>query len=280
MRSGDTLPTNPNHTTSVPALEESIIIPYAYTTPATSTPSHATTLYTPTASPSYYQPNARTSFSINPTPSKPVVSSSPYQFGSPRSSTTTEFAYQLFEGQPRYDLRPREANIFTNSNSTRPTALSQPPLSEFRPHVADPLPSDSVSRKILDPLENRDFETGSLYIFDRASSPGHVKIGWTASSVPARLKDWSNCGYKPNLLFSVHCVPHAQRVETLTHHELIKEWRRERMCKALWCQKSHQEWFEIGKERAAQVLGDWADFMGKAEPYDSEGSLKTGGGEL
>src|SRR5271170_4864760 len=45
-----------NHTTSVPALEESIFIPYAYTTPATSTPSHTTTLYTP---------NARTSFSIN-----------------------------------------------------------------------------------------------------------------------------------------------------------------------------------------------------------------------
>jgi hypothetical protein len=97
-----------NHTTSVPALEESIFIPYAYTTPTTLTPSHTTTLYTPTASLFYYQPNARTSFNINATPSKPVASSSSYQYGSPRSS-------------------PREANISTNSTSTRPTSVSQAP---------------------------------------------------------------------------------------------------------------------------------------------------------
>ena len=47
------------------------------------------------------------------------------------------------------------------------------------------------------------------------------------------------------------------------------------MCKAPLCGKSHQEWFEISKDRAAQVLGDWADFMKKAEPYDSKGSLKN-----
>jgi hypothetical protein len=261
-----------NHTTSVPAPEEHIFYPYAYTTP---TPSHTTTLYTPTAGPFYYQPNVPTSFSVNATPSEPVAGSSYYQYGSPRSSTTTEFAFQAFRSQPRYDLRPREANISTYSTFTEPTSISQPPLSEFRPHVADPRHSDSVSRKILDPLEDRDFETGSLYIFNRASSPGHVKIGWTARSISHRLEDWSKCGYNPNLLFSVCCVPHAQRVETLTHHELIKEWRRERMCKAPWCRKSHKEWFEISEERAAQVLSDWADFMKRAEPYDSEGWLKS-----
>jgi T5orf172 domain len=141
--------------------------------------------------------------------------------------------------------------------------------------MKDPGPSDSVSWKILDPLEDRDFEKGSLYIFDRASSPGHVHIGWTARSVFNRLQDWSECGYTPNLLFSVHCVPHAQRAETLTRYELIKEWRRERKCKANWCQKSHQQWFEVSKERAEQVLGDWANFFIKSEPYDLEGWLKN-----
>ena len=134
--------------------------------------------------------------------------------------------------------------------------------------------SDSLSRKILDQLEDRDFETGSLYIFDRAFSPGHVKIGWTARSISCRLEDWSKCEYTPNLLFSVDYVPQAQRVGTFTHYELIKKRRRERTCKASWCGKSHQEWFEISKERAAQVLGAWADFMKRAEPYDSEGWLK------
>ena len=264
-----------NHTTSVAASEENIFTTYGYTTPATPTPSHTTTLYTPTAGRFYYQPNVPTPLSINATPSQPIASSPYYQYGSPRSSTTTEFALQPFQSQPRYDLRPREANISTNSTSTKPTSISQPPLSEFRPHIADPLPSDSVSWKILDPLEGRDFETGSLYIFNRASSPGHVKIGWTAGSISGRLQDWSKCGYNPNLLFNVCWVPHAQRVETLTHYELVKEWRRERMCKAPWCRKSHQEWFEISEEQAAQVLRDWADFMEIAEPYDSEGQLKN-----
>ncbi len=159
-----------NLTTSVTALEESIFIPYAYTTPGTSTPSHTTMLYTSTARPSYYQSNARTSFSINAAPSKPVARSSSYQYSSPRSSTTTEFAFRPIESQPRYDLRPREANISTNSTLTRPTAISQAHLSEFRPHVADSLPRDSVSWKILDPFEDRDFETGSLYIFHRAAA--------------------------------------------------------------------------------------------------------------
>ena len=133
------------------------------------------------------------------------------------------------------------------------TPILETPLSEFRPHIAQPTLTDSVSKKLQDTLVGRDFETGSLYIFDRASSPGHVKIGWTAKSVQGRLESWSKCGYTPNLLFSKENVPFAQRVETLAHYELIKEWRRERMCKARWCQKSHSEWFETSPERAAQV---------------------------
>lgn len=40
------------------------------------------------------------------------------------------------------------------------------------------------------------------------------------------------------LFFEVPSVLHAQRAETLTHYQLIREWRRERMCKG--CEKSHQ----------------------------------------
>jgi hypothetical protein len=54
----------------------------------------------------------------------------------------------------------------------------------------------------------------------------------------------------------------------------MKEWRRERMCKAPWCRKSHQEWFETSEERATQVLSNWVDFMMKVDPYDLKGYLK------
>ncbi|KAK8045387.1 hypothetical protein PG993_005411 [Apiospora rasikravindrae] len=152
----------------------------------------------------------------------------------------------------------------------------RPLIPEFRPRMREPGPEDSVSHKISDRLVHRDKETGSLYIFDRVSSPGYVKIGWTARNVQGRLDAWAECGYQPNLLFQVDNVPHAQRVETLTHYELIKEWRKERPCKGPKCGgKEHQEWFEISSEKASQVLGLWAGFMSKAVPYDSNGFLKS-----
>ncbi|KAK8106731.1 hypothetical protein PG999_010090 [Apiospora kogelbergensis] len=149
------------------------------------------------------------------------------------------------------------------------------PLSVFRPHVRDPGPEDTVSYKILETLVKRDFETGSVYMFDRPSSPGYVKIGWTARSVEARLNDWSKCGYAPNLLFRVDNVPWAQRAEALTHHELIKEWRTERQCRGPHCgRKSHQEWFEVSKEKAQQVVDGWASVLKEYIPYDQKGALK------
>jgi hypothetical protein len=50
------------------------------------------------------------------------------------------------------------------------------------------------------------------------------------------------------------------------------------MCKA--CSKSHQEWFEIRKERAMRVLRSWAEFMYEAQPYDPQGRLTSPGREL
>ena len=255
-----------DHSTPVPTLDESVSSPYSERSIATPSPGGPTTVYTLGGDQFHHGSNSP---SVYATPSKPAATSPSYfQFGA-ASPTPTGFGFQPFDSEPRYDLRPRESN-----SSTRPPPTPPKPLSEFRVHVAEPGPTDSVSGKIRDSLKDRDFETGSVYIFDRASSPGHVKIGWTASSVRNRLKDWSKCGYSPNLLFSVSRVPHAQRVETLTHYELIKEWRRERMCKASRCRKSHQEWFEVSRERAEQVLGYWANFMEKAEPYDSCGRLR------
>ncbi|KAJ5471834.1 hypothetical protein N7539_008777 [Penicillium diatomitis] len=146
----------------------------------------------------------------------------------PTSSSTFGLISNGLEDQKGYNLRTRRINSSENLAHRQPFAVTQPALSEFRRHIAEPSPGDSVYQKMLTPLKKRDFETGSLYIFDRESSPGHVKIGWTAKTVSDRLVDWSNCGYEPNLLFSLNDIPHAHRVETLTHYELIKEWRRER----------------------------------------------------
>jgi hypothetical protein len=72
-------------------------------------------------------------------------------------------------------------------------------------------------------------------------------------------------------------VPYAQRVETLTHYELIKEWRREQPCKGCLEKKQksirHQEWFNVSQERAIQVLQTWAKPFKEASPYERSGSL-------
>jgi hypothetical protein len=44
--------------------------------------------------------------------------------------------------------------------------------------------------------------------------------------VTSSLEDWAKCGFTPDLVFSVRGIPHAKRVQTLTHQELIKEWHR------------------------------------------------------
>ncbi|KAH8884331.1 hypothetical protein GQ53DRAFT_399305 [Thozetella sp. PMI_491] len=215
------------------------------------------------------------------TPSTVVTSSTFHGISSPIGSNASVTNTSLSSGdQPRYNLRPRALKTPAHVVSTRPAIVTWQPLSEFRAHIEEPGATDSASSRILDKLVDRDFETGSLYIFDRASSPGHVKIGWTAGAVSRRLESWSKCGYTPNLLFSVSDVPYAQRAESLAHYELIKEWRRERRCKVPECGKSHQEWFEVDRNRAEQVVGRWADFMKRADPYDEKGALKSEWGDL
>jgi hypothetical protein len=156
-------------------------------------------------------------------------------------------------------------------------------LAEFHPYINEPTFEDTVVWRFRshldDSADRRNFETGSVYIYRRESSPGHLKIGWTALTVDARLAKWSECGYTPIEVFRVTGVPYAQRVETLTHRELIREWRREQSCEGCWRKKKiqiqHQEWFEVSEARAMQVLKTWAELFKKASPYSLEGSLKS-----
>lgn len=252
-----TLPTEDEHTITSPG---AIIAPFV--SPLTTTsPSQLPTII-----------EAQRSIST----AAEFVAGLPFNVQSPNEhSQNIEHESHLQETEPRYDLRRRndlgDKDKCIASSNPRPRAQ----LSTFRPHVEEP--EENVMSKILSPLVKdhfaRDFKTGSLYIFTRTSSPGYVKIGWTSREVGSRLKIWSRCGYEPNLVFSVHDVPYAQRAETLTHYELATEWRAERSCKG--CGKSHREWFEVSQERAAQVVADWAEFMKSATIYDANGKVEN-----
>ncbi|CAO2650053.1 Nn.00g013450.m01.CDS01 [Neocucurbitaria sp. VM-36] len=254
--------------TPAPASWASSPASYTYASSATSTPSRDTTIGTPLTSPSYYRSDSQSRFSANAGFSKPDASPTPASRNY-TTSTTTQTRPQASETQTGYNLRSRQ--VEDAAVIARYSLSSQ---SEFQPHVSQPTFKDTVEWQICEPLGERDDETGWVYIYNRASSPGYVKIGWTARSVEDRLDGWSKCGYVPNELFRARGVPNAQRAETLTHYELIKEWRRERRCK-VHPHTSHQEWFEVSQERAIQVLGDWAEFFKKTEPYERTGYLKA-----
>lgn len=247
--------------------------PSSYTSSATSTPTHTITVETPMTSPSYH------CFGSPPPFKKPDASPTPASRYSPIPSAT-QHTSQHVGAHTRYDLRPREIYPVTG-NVSRLSA--RPALPRFRIYIESPSSEHAISWQMCQRLgagdKPRDYETGSLYIYDRTSTPGYVKIGWTARSVKDRLEDWSKCGYVPNELFRATEVPYAQRVETLTHHELVAEWRSEPPCQNCRARTGervcHSEWFEVGHDRAIKVLRTWVEFFKKAIPYESDGSLKT-----
>ncbi|KAK3214304.1 hypothetical protein GRF29_28g2682051 [Pseudopithomyces chartarum] len=253
--------------------------PSSYASSATSTPTHTITVETPMTSPSYHRFSSPPPFNKGSKPQKPDASPTPASRYSTIPSAT-QHTSQHVGAHTRYDLRPREINPVTG-NVSRLSA--RPALPRFRIYIESPSSEHAISWQVCQRLgagdKPRDYETGSLYIYDRTSTPGYVKIGWTARSVKERLEDWSKCGYVPNELFRATEVPYAQRVETLTHHELVAEWRSEPPCQNCWARTGervcHSEWFEVGHDRAIKVLSTWAKFFKKAIPYKSDGSLKT-----
>ncbi|KAI5371787.1 hypothetical protein AA0117_g10132 [Alternaria alternata] len=269
-------PTTPKRTS-----RSSSSVPSSCNTSPSSATSRATTVETPLSSPSH-TPFARSEWPIiSPNSSRLEASSAPLLCVSPMIIPDNA----PFEAEPlgtnnRYYFRSRAVSDSLTQLSKR-VELSI--SAEFTPHIHDPTPEDTVAWKICEDLNvrnpKRDLETGMVYMYSRRSSPGYVKIGWTARSVDERLAQWSECGYTPIELFRATGVPYAQRVETLTHYELIKEWRREQPCKGCLKNKGksvrHQEWFEVNQNRAIQILSTWVELFKKANPYELSGSLKS-----
>jgi hypothetical protein len=252
-------------------------------TSASSATSRAITVETPLSTLSYNHSNRSKASTIDSVPSQIEASLSLThrpQFSSATTPSTIPSDSEPPEGKKRYNLR----SCAINDSFIRWSREFEPSLSkEFHPHINEPTFQDTVEWRFCEVLKEqdhkRDFKTGAVYIYSRTSSPGLVKIGWTSRSVDDRLAEWSECGYTPIELFRVTGIPYAQRVETLTHYELIKEWRREQPCEGCWEKKQklirHQEWFEVSKERAIQVLCAWVKLFKEASPYERSGSLKS-----
>lgn len=204
--------------------------------------------------------------SLRPSSNDPDISPNPPVI----AGSNTAHEPELFSRTPSRTIQTRlrsyqESQVETTS--TRSDPIGSPPPA-FRPRKTSK--PQSVSSKLITPLTPAS-ETGSIYLYTRASSPGYVKIGYSVD-VHDRLKRWRTCGYEPVLLAAFHNIPHMKKTESLVHHQLAEFWRTEQRCK--FCRSEHREWFEIDKKDAVRVAGQWAEWMKKAQPYNIQGFLK------
>jgi hypothetical protein len=240
-----------------------------------STPNRDSIVQTPITDSAYYHTGSTASVEIIQRHPSKQTSPTPAPRASRIAAAPDSLEVQAtVETSPCNNLLP-QTSALTDRTSSLEDRYSHPPELEFRPHKARPSPKDTVSWMMRREPQRRDDESGFIYIFDRDGSPGHVKIGWTAVSVQQRLEGWSKHGYTPRLVFETERISNAQRAETLTHHELISEWRRELRCRNPECYVKHQEWFEVDAERAKQVVRDWKQWKVNVDGLDANGEAVT-----
>jgi hypothetical protein len=135
---------------------------------------------------------------------------------------------------------------------------------------------ETLSSKLLSPIDPQAGKIGSLYIFTHTKDAfcGMIKIGYTCRTIDFRLSDWAACGHGyPVLLDSYNRVRHPERVELLTHFELLEYWYAQRWCKLH--RQAHIEWFKIDIGTASSIARLWSLWMERAIPYDRRGHLKA-----
>ncbi|KFA70229.1 hypothetical protein S40285_09523 [Stachybotrys chlorohalonatus IBT 40285] len=137
--------------------------------------------------------------------------------------------------------------------------------------------TESISSQLCSNLDLNTGTSGSIYIYTHEASvfSGMIKIGYTCQSIASRLLDWGDCGHgEPTLLASISNVRHPERVELLTHFELIDVWH-----EMMWCKphgRTHIEWFKTDEDKAKDIATRWNTWVHEANPYDRRGKLKEG----
>ncbi|KIN08501.1 hypothetical protein OIDMADRAFT_16661 [Oidiodendron maius Zn] len=129
-------------------------------------------------------------------------------------------------------------------------------------------------------------DAGFVYVFESTIYNGYVKIGQTKNPIRKRMKKLEKC--------EIGCMyikdpgytkfRHYDLVEKLVHIEL-GNYRRIFKCKECGTGRklnsnkqdnpvSHNEWFEIDKDKALQVVENWRRWVIEREPYTPYGELR------
>ncbi|KAF4626594.1 hypothetical protein G7Y89_g11564 [Cudoniella acicularis] len=142
----------------------------------------------------------------------------------------------------------------------------------LKPFRTDLLDNKSVCEELrtkicapLNPSEARDHGLGYIYIL-RSQSYGtlaELKIGFSKHHPEHRAHQLAGCLRSPELVAHSPLIPHANRIETIIHAELVS-LRKTQFCAQ--CQRQHQEWFTISHIHARQVVTRWCRWV-LSQPY-------------
>ena len=144
------------------------------------------------------------------------------------------------------------------------------PFSPFRTsHLDRNLVNEELRAKIFSPLavsEVQGHGMGYVYIlrsnldFDALSM---LKIGFSKYHPEHRAHELASCLPAPEIVAHTPLMPHAKRVESLIHTELVAS-RKVRACGQ--CGSDHQEWFAISHADSREIVIRWSKWILR-QPY-------------
>ncbi|RYP72868.1 hypothetical protein DL771_003906 [Monosporascus sp. 5C6A] len=156
------------------------------------------------------------------------------------------------------------------SNKTKSRPATGSVLRYFRTNNLDRnAVSEELRTKILTPLALSEVQgrgLGYIYILRSQlciNTVSALKIGFTKYHPEHRAHELAGCVVAPEVVAHTPLIPHAKRIESLIHIELVAQ-RKVHACGQ--CGQEHREWFTISHAESREVVTRWSRWILR-QPY-------------
>ena len=156
------------------------------------------------------------------------------------------------------------------SDKTKSRSLAGSALRPFRTSKLDRnTVSEELRAKMVTPLAISEVwgqGMGYVYILRSRldiSTLSVLKIGFSKYHPEHRAQELASCLAAPELVAHTPLIPHAKRIESLIHTELVAK-RRIQACGQ--CGQEHREWFTISHAESREVVIRWSQWILR-QPY-------------
>ncbi|RYP18973.1 hypothetical protein DL765_003651 [Monosporascus sp. GIB2] len=157
-----------------------------------------------------------------------------------------------------------------SSSKTKSRPATSSVLRPFRTNNLDrSAVSEELRAKIMAPLalsEVQGHGLGYIYILRSQlsiSTLSALKIGFSKYHPEHRAHELAGCLPRPEVVAHTPLLPHAKRIESLIHIELVSQ-RKVQACEQ--CGQEHKEWFTISHAESRDIVTRWSRWVLR-QPY-------------